>query len=294
VARINPKLLERIEDRLGVSQSQVYKKIEAKAAHLLVTRDVAAVAVAVDAGINVNRGGLATDVQLAAIREATRSGPPAPIQITPSSTKSAAPRSGGTRKRRSTRTARRTTTRTAVMVVHGRDVVARDEMYTFLRTLGLRPTEWSSAMKKTQSATPYVGQVLDKLFEGAAAVLVLITPDDEARLKKRFRRPSDPTFEHKLTGQPRPNVLFEAGRAFGSHPRSTVVVQVGPVRKFSDTEGLHIVHLSDTPQCRKDIAERLGTAGCDVDMTGDDWLTKGDFSKLLRSTDRKTTAVKKR
>ena len=46
------------------------------------------------------------------------------------------------------------------------------------------------------------------------------TPDDEARLKTKFRNASDASYEKDIlrTGEPRPNVLFEAGRAFGSHP----------------------------------------------------------------------------
>jgi len=38
----------------------------------------------------------------------------------------------------------------------------------------------------------------------------VFTPDDEARLKQQFVRPSDPPLEKELTGQSRPNVLFEA------------------------------------------------------------------------------------
>jgi hypothetical protein len=42
-------------------------------------------------------------------------------------------------------------------------------------------------------------------------------PDDEARLKQGFRKSSDAAFEKKLTGQARPNVLFEASRAGVRH-----------------------------------------------------------------------------
>jgi len=71
--------------------------------------------------------------------------------------------------------------------------------------------------------------------------------------------------------------LFEAGRAFGSHPDSTILVQVGDLRPFSDTAGVHVVHLGNDAASRTDLAIRLETAGCAVNRTGTDWLTTGDF-----------------
>jgi predicted nucleotide-binding protein len=166
------------------------------------------------------------------------------------------------------------------MVVHGRNKPARDALFDFLRSIGLLPIEWSAAAKATNKGAPYVREILDVAFRQAAAVVVLLTPDDEARLKRKFRKASDPSYERNLTGQARPNVLFEAGRAFGSHPDSTIVVQIGSVRPFTDTAGLHIIHLSNTPEARNDLANRLEAAGCAVNRDGTDWLTPsggGDF-----------------
>ena len=278
---IDPRLLEKLETKLGVTRGEVYKRIGRTAGELFVQRDLAALALAAELGININRGGLATDSQLAALREAKGSGRTT-ARVTPASepTRSEARARVGIARKSSKRPARKSN---KVMVVHGRNLIARDEVFTFLRSIGLNPIEWGSAMKSTATATPYVGQVISKMFENAAAVLVLLTPDDEARLKTKFRKSSDPSFERQLTGQARPNVLFESGRAFGSHPDATVLVQVGVVRKFSDTEGLHIVHLADSPLCRKDISQRLETAGCEVDLSGNDWLSAGDFAKVMKS-----------
>ena len=74
------------------------------------------------------------------------------------------------------------------------------------------------------------------------------------------------------------NVLFEAGMAFGRDSKSTVLVQVGEVRPFSDIGGRHVVHLTNEVQSRKELATKLTVAGCDVDTSGDHWLTAGDFS----------------
>ena len=130
----------------------------------------------------------------------------------------------------------------------------------------------------TGKPSPYVGEILDTAFSKAQAVVVLFTPDDEAQLRKEFLRPSDPGYERKLTGQARPNVLFEAGLAFGTHPNQTVLVEVGKIRPFSDTAGRHVVHLNNSNEKRKELMIKLRSAGCDVDFESSDWETEGDFN----------------
>ena len=73
---------------------------------------------------------------------------------------------------------------TRVFVVHGRNLGARDAMFTFLRSLGLHPLEWPGAVAATGKSSPYIGEILDGAFNVAQAVVVLFTPDDEARLRK--------------------------------------------------------------------------------------------------------------
>jgi predicted nucleotide-binding protein len=163
-------------------------------------------------------------------------------------------------------------------VVHGRDRDKRNAMFRFLRAIGLEPIEWSRAVQATRQAAPYIGEILDRAFQDAVAVVVLLTPDDQARLKASLRRNSDPPYESTLTGQARPNVLFEAGMVFGSHPRSTVLVEVGNLRPFTDIGGRHVIHLTNRPESRQELATRLEAAGCDVDTEGTDWLSEGDFA----------------
>ena len=73
-------------------------------------------------------------------------------------------------------------------------------------------------------------------------------------------------------------MLFEAGMAFGRNPQNTVLVQVGPVKEFSDVAGRHIVRLGNDPTSRQALATRLANAGCNVDTSGSKWLTAGDFT----------------
>lgn len=168
----------------------------------------------------------------------------------------------------------------AVMIVHGRNEAARRAMFDFLRALHLKPLEWGNLISRTDKAAPYVGEVLENAFREAAAVVVLFTPDDEARLRSEFHGPGEPKRETELLPQARPNVLFEAGMALGVHPTRTILVELGELRPFSDIYGRHVVRLDGTEQPLRDIARRLRDAGCDVDDSGDDWAWPERFNVL--------------
>lgn len=164
-----------------------------------------------------------------------------------------------------------------VFVVHGRNEDVRQEMFSFLRSLDLNPIEWSEAIHYSGAGSPFIGDVLDAAFRRARVVIVLLTPDDEVRLKKDFLKKNDHDFEGRLTGQARPNVLFEAGLAFGHKPERTVLVEIGQTRPFSDVAGRNTIRFKDTPASRNELAARLETAGCVVKRKGSDWLNAGKF-----------------
>lgn len=164
-----------------------------------------------------------------------------------------------------------------VFVVHGRNEPARSAMFTFLRAIGLAPIEWSEAVKTTGEASPYIGDVLDAAFGAAQAIVVLLTPDDIAYLRPEYANGNDDR-EIEPQAQARPNVLFEAGMALGRDAKRTVLVELGQLRAFSDVAGRLAVRISDSPAERKDLAQRLESAGCSINLTGNDWLTAGDFS----------------
>ena len=164
-----------------------------------------------------------------------------------------------------------------VFVVHGRNFAARDSMFVFLRALGLKPLEWTQALALTGSASPYIGEVLDRAFDHAQAIVVLLTPDDIAYIDLPFADGIDDP-DRTPTPQARPNVLFEAGMAMGRNPKRTVLVELGVIRPFSDVAGRHAVRLNNSPDRRIDLANRLQNAGCPVDRTGADWMTAGDFT----------------
>jgi len=165
-----------------------------------------------------------------------------------------------------------------VFVVHGRNLELRDELYTFLRALDLKPLSFADAVRATNKASPYVLEVINTAFEEAQAFVVLFTPDDEARLRHEFVGSDDGPHERELTPQPRPNVLLEAGMALGRYPERTILVEVGKLRPISDLGGLHAIRLSDDTDHRYALADRLRAAGCKVDTSTGAWLKAGKFS----------------
>ncbi|MCP4385400.1 MAG: nucleotide-binding protein [Hyphomicrobiales bacterium] len=174
-------------------------------------------------------------------------------------------------------TARNSNNSRSVFVVHGRNDELRDAMFTFLRSIDLAPIEWTQAVELTGHGSPYIGEVLDAAFDNAQAIVVLMTADEVAYLQPRYASGDDDP-ETLPAAQARPNVLFEAGMALGRDAQRTVMVEVGEVRPFSDVAGRHVVRLNDSASSRQALAQRLETAGCEVDLTGTDWHTAGDFT----------------
>lgn len=252
----------------------MYALIEQKVRDTNLPRDLAAIALASDYRINISR--YATPDQLAEIRQAARATPVPGTVVTSSPT----PASRGAPSNRGARrgVGRNRRRGTIIFVVHGRHERLRNDLFAFLRSVGLRPLEWRKALEITGKPSPYVSEVLEAAFEKATAVIVLLTPDDEARLRPSLLKPGDPPWEKDLMGQPRPNVLFEAGMAFGSHQDSTVLVRVGDIRPFSDVAGRHVVHLTGSPESRVELVTKLRSCGCEVDDSGSDWLGVGDFT----------------
>ncbi|HEX9628550.1 MAG TPA: nucleotide-binding protein [Pyrinomonadaceae bacterium] len=271
MARIHPKLVGALRQKLRVSKQRVYQLIAAKARDEILPRHLAAIAVAAEAGLNISK--FASSDELKDLRSGRQSG--GASQQSSSAIQVRLPGKLRARSRKRSKPSKRRGT--SVFVVHGRNEKLRRSLFGFLRSVGLQPIEWRRAIELTHKPNPYVGEILDAAFREAAAVVVLLSPDDEAKLKTEFIKTNDPVHEKKLTGQARPNVLFEAGMAMGRNPDSTVLVQVGEIRPFSDIGGRHVVHLSNAAPTRSEFATKLANAGCNVNTSGSDWLTEGDF-----------------
>lgn len=255
--------------RTRLGRAAVYARIKQVATTDYLPNHLAALKVGADEGVPINR--YATVEELAQLRQT--GGPVAPPQqfATRNPMKSVTTRSQGKKKTP-------VKVPNQVFVVHGRDLAARDAIFMFLRSIAIHPIEWVTAISMTKKGSPYVGDILEAAFSKARAVLVLLTPDDLTQLRPELISNSDPSIERRPTGQARPNVLFECGMAFASHPDRTIMVQLGNVKPFSDVAGRHVVHMSNDFAKRRELATKLKNAGCDIDLEGAEWATAGDFS----------------
>jgi predicted nucleotide-binding protein len=164
-----------------------------------------------------------------------------------------------------------------VYVISDTDMIIQEEMYTFLRALGLQPIERAMAIYWTGEASPFIGTVIDTAFMYAQAIVILLIGENTARLRKKFWNPYDTTNEKEFHLQPGMDQIFEAGYAFGQAPERTILVQVGNVKLFSDIEGRHTSNFTGTPSERHVLKNQLKVAGCEVDDTSSSWLTAGNF-----------------
>jgi len=273
VAQINQALLEKLSSKLGVTKARVYARIEQVALRTFLDRSLAALVLATESGINIHKYSSAD--QRNEIRASVNGGPRTPIPAT-------APEGLTTRMPYSTKPKAKPSKAkdNSVFVVHGRDEGLRRAMFQFPRDIGLNPLEWSKAVLLTKKggANPHIDDVLDAAMEKVQAVIVLFSPDDLAYLRPALLGKGEKSTEGKPKGQPRPNVIFEAGLALGRHPEKTLLVQVGAIKGFSDIAGKHLVRMSDEATKKKDVANRLTKIGCKVDLVGDDWMKPHGFA----------------
>jgi predicted nucleotide-binding protein len=171
-----------------------------------------------------------------------------------------------------------------VFVISGRDEEATKAVCDFLRDLDLHPLLWEELVAATGSASPYTGDVVARAFNEGRAVVAILTPDDEARLHPTLHGEHEEDYEREFTGQPRPNVLFEAGMALIAQPDRTVLIEIGRLRPVSDLTGRNTVRLGASPAPLLAFKQRLSAAGCAVRDTNPSWMDTNRFAKLAART----------
>jgi predicted nucleotide-binding protein len=274
MAKINAKLLAKLVKKMGVRQARVYQVIQQRALDSHVDSHVASLLVARDNGVNYQP--YADPSNLVEMRHATAPAhAPPPSAIPATATNRPAAKKLGKTKVRATKD-------NSIFVVHGRDAKLNQDMYAFLASIGIVPMEWDHAIKAAKGgANPIVGDVISQAMERVQGVMILFSPDEEAKVRTKFASASDKKKNLHLKGfQPRPNVIFEAGLALGAHSDKTILVQVGTVRDISDIAGKHMVHLSDSFADRKRLADRLESKlKFKIDLDGTTWQTIGHFDR---------------
>lgn len=164
-----------------------------------------------------------------------------------------------------------------VFVVSGRNEKLRLSVFNLLRALKLEPMEWMEVIRETGETSPYLSQAIIKSIEKAGAVVVIMAPEEEAKLDEKFWMEEA---DKKTYRQPRPNVIFEAGLALGMKENKTIILQFGELRIFSDILGKHVTKYrgSDTESDFKcDLLEKLKIAGCQCEAGKDYYNIKIDY-----------------
>jgi predicted nucleotide-binding protein len=276
MAKINAALLGRLIKKMKVGQARVYQVIQRRALDSHVDSHVASLLVARDNGVNYQP--YATPEDRAEMRHASGSShAPTPPPSPPVATPAARPAD-----KKLGKTKVRATKDNSMFVVHGRDAKLNQDMYAFLASIGIVPMEWDHAIKAAKGgANPIVGDVISQAMDRVQGVMILFSPDEEAKIRTKFASQGDKNKGHHLKGfQPRPNVIFEAGLALGAHSEKTILVQVGVVRDISDIAGKHMVQLSNSFADRKRLADRLESKlKFKIDLTGTTWQTIGNFDR---------------
>jgi predicted nucleotide-binding protein len=132
-------------------------------------------------------------------------------------------------------------------------------------------------------ASPHNLDAVRAAMDLGQAVVVILTAEDQGGRLPWLAGPDDEE-DLLLQGQPRQNVVLEAGMAMGIDRNRTVLVEIGRIRRPSDFDGLNTVRLTNDVNTRSALRSRLRDAGCLVNDSGNDWLSPqsgGDFEACV-------------
>lgn len=160
-----------------------------------------------------------------------------------------------------------------IFVVHGHNHKALDAFTSFAEDLDLIVLGFVDARRAALAEMRQAGRPLTTLdvvtygTSAVSAVVVLLTPD-EAVTAASEAGSSPPRL------QPRPNVIFEAGLAYGKLPARTLMVKVGNVEAWSDVEGVQYATFSNDPRQREELVGWLEAFGLPVARNRKKWASK--------------------
>lgn len=167
----------------------------------------------------------------------------------------------------------------SVLVICGKDQRLQGSMFRFLRAIGLCPVLAEHYRRRTQRGAVDPHEALLTALRNVCAVLILLTGDDEAKVRYPRRMPEyyqedrlHPPF------QPQLHVLFAAGMALAVCPGKTILLKRGHLRPCSNLADHGIIELGDSTEQRSALIEELQAAGCTIDRSNHQWLRTGDFS----------------
>jgi predicted nucleotide-binding protein len=169
-----------------------------------------------------------------------------------------------------------------VFIIHGRNVDARGQMGIFVRSLGLVPINFAD-LRASLGGTPTIADIVESGMNQAQGVIALITADEYAAVRPDYRYAHDqPDDVARL--QARPNVIFEAGMAFGKDRKRVVFVLLGNPKLFTDVAGIHVLRPTNDPSGDRAVLRSTlwQGMGCEVEPHSTDWMKAGDFESSVK------------
>lgn len=167
-----------------------------------------------------------------------------------------------------------------VFVIHGRNLRAKSELGIFLRACGLIPVDFEE-LRARMGGTPTIADIVERGMSEAQGVIALFTEDEHATLRAELCGAHDRP-EERARGQARPNVIFEAGMAFGRDRTRVIFVLFGNPALFSDVAGVHVLRPSNDPMGDRSVLWQTLRKGlrCDVEDSTQ-WMNHGDFEACV-------------
>lgn len=175
--------------------------------------------------------------------------------------------------------------RPRVFIVHGRDLAARDELKKCLASLDMDVEPFEQIADRL-APMPVIADVVRAAIDRADVIVVLFTPDEQAALFAPDTARFVDNEPAAARWQARPNVIFEAGWAFGCKPDQTVFVSLGDtIALFADVGGHHVIRL-DAPGGKAQLRRRLAAlCGGRFSAHEDAWVADpetGQFTRYVR------------
>jgi len=173
----------------------------------------------------------------------------------------------------------------SIFVIHGRNLRARDEMGIFLRACGLKPINFGD-LRAELGGTPTIDRIVEEGMRRAQGVIALFTADEYSALRLELRGEGEEG-EALSRWQARPNVIFEAGMAFGKARDRVVFVVLGEVKLFSDVAGVHVLRPTNSPKGDRSVLRDTlrKSMRCEVEDSNA-WMDHGDFDSYTHDISR--------
>lgn len=168
-----------------------------------------------------------------------------------------------------------------VFVIHGENEKIKNSVFDFLSSIGLYPIEFEDLFKSNGNDNLKVSEMLNTVFKTAHAVLSVLTPT-EAAMKKHQTKYYYGNRRGEESPPLRSNVLLGTGMALALNRERTIVVEIGGLSFYKDLTGFQTISLDNSSASRKELLEKLILTGCEINISSEEWISKGDFSDIAQ------------